>query len=153
MERATEVSLSSGNILYPACEHAVRQQHALRVAGGAGGVDQDRDLAPVRLVRLDRGSLPGLLHGGQGIFSFAVDDEDLSQLRTILAEILHLVMEGRVPHEEELDRTVFNHILPLLRQLLLIHGNEPAAQAVDRVFHHEPLDRIAQDETDGLALL
>ena len=132
----------------------VREQHTLRLASGAGGVDEAagpirididrlrRVLAAIALERLE----------ARHVFARQRHAEDVFQAVDLARPIACLFVDGVGRHEQHLGARVVDDVLPVFRQLGFIHRAEARAEAVGGVGGDRPFDSIARDDRHGVAL-
>jgi len=132
---------------------AVGEHHAFRVAGRSGGID---DVGQIRPVGLERGrGIPGAhaLEGRKRIFALAENEEDFFQGRNRIFKIFDFFINGGVRDKKEFHLGVPDDVFDHFRQFLQVHGNQHAAQAVDRLLANKPFRAVVEDHADLLSFV
>ena len=128
------------------------QDHPLRRPGGARGVDQGRDVLPIRHARGQWVTLAISQQGRVGAWFVGrtVEVHDVLEFRQRGAKRLDALRDGLVGDEAHNRVRVRKDVLPLLVELRLVHGYVSGAKPVGGVGAHRPFEAVVRDDRDGI---
>ncbi len=132
------------------------EQHALGLAGRAGGVDEAGQVVAVHVHHVGRALLALLLHVGIGqapLVALAVEDDEVAEVGQLGTEGGDPVADCLIGHDRDLGAAVAQDVLPVLVELRLVHRHEGRAETVGRVGRDRPLGAVVGDDGDAVALV